>query len=54
MRAERALRSLGTDALPILVEMAGTWNSGFREFVGEMAGESSHGFPASAAARGQA
>lgn len=44
MRAERALRSLGTDALPILVEMAGTWNSGFREFVGEMAGNPAMAF----------
>jgi len=37
MRAERALRALGTNALPVLVKMAGTRISGFRKVVGEIA-----------------
>jgi HEAT repeat protein len=44
VRAERALRALGTNALPILVEMAGARRWGFREVVGEMAREPSMGF----------
>ena len=39
MRAERALRALGTNALPVLVKMAGTRMSAFRKFVGEPAGD---------------
>jgi HEAT repeat protein len=53
MRAERALRALGTNALPLLVKMAGTRMSGFmglpggpsfRGFVGAMAGAPEMGF----------
>jgi HEAT repeat protein len=44
MRAERALRALGTNALPILVEMVATRMSGFRQVVGAMAGDSQMGF----------
>jgi hypothetical protein len=53
MRAERALRALGTNSLPLLVEMAGTRMSGFmggpgspsfRRVVGAMAGAPELGF----------
>jgi len=44
MRAERALRGLGTNALPILVKMAGTRMSLFRKIVGSMARESNMDF----------
>jgi HEAT repeat protein len=44
MRAERALRALGTNALPILVKMAGTRMSLFRKIVGSMARESNMDF----------
>ena len=44
MREERALRALGTNALPILVEMAGTGMSGLRQAVGAMAGDSKMDF----------
>ena len=44
MRAERALRALGTNALPILVEMAGTRSSPFRRVVGGMADDAQMGF----------
>jgi HEAT repeat protein len=44
LRAERALRALGTNALPILLKMAGTRMSGFRQVVGAMAGDSKMDF----------
>ncbi len=44
MRAERALRALGTNALPMLVKMAGTRISIFRRVIGAMARESSMDF----------
>jgi hypothetical protein len=43
-RAERAVRAMGTKALPVLVEMAGARMSGFRSFVGDIAGDSSMDF----------
>ncbi|MGA2863457.1 MAG: HEAT repeat domain-containing protein [Verrucomicrobiota bacterium] len=44
MKAERALRALGTNALPMLVNLAGTRLTTFRMIVGSMARDSSLDF----------
>jgi hypothetical protein len=44
LKAERALRALGTNALPMLVQMAGTRLSHFRTIVGSIAREPSLAF----------
>ena len=40
-QAERAVRALGTNLLPLLIRWAGTHDSGFREVVGNMAWDDS-------------